>query len=59
MGVVVTYIPLPQRKEGEQDRVLTTDERVIQLLKSMEKLLKKIEYHQMLMTDTELKETNL
>lgn len=55
----MTYIPLPQREEGKKQRVLTSDERVIQLLKSMESLLRKIEYHQMLVTDTDLKETNL
>ena len=55
----MTYIPLSQRKEGEKQRVLVSDERAIQLLKSIEDLLKKIEYHQMLITDTDLKETNL
>ena len=52
----MTYIPQPTREEGEQKRVLTSDERVIALLEQMLKELEKIEYHLMLATDTNLKE---
>lgn len=55
----MTYVPMPQREEGEQKRTLTSDERVIQLLEQVVCLLKKIEYHQMLITDTELTNTIL
>jgi hypothetical protein len=48
--------PLPQRKEGNQKRVLTSDERMIALLEETVTILKKIEYHLMLATDTDLKE---
>jgi len=52
----MTYIPLPQREEGNTKRVLTSDERMISLLEQIAKTLDKIEYHLMLATDTDLKE---
>jgi len=53
----MTFIPLPQQEEGGQKRVLTSDERMIALLEEVLTELKKIEYHLMLATDTDLKES--
>ena len=52
----MTFIPLPQREEGNRKRVLTSDERMIELLEQMLTKLEQIEYHLMLATDTDLKE---
>jgi len=52
----MTYIPNPSRDEGGVKRALTSDERVISLLEQVLTELKKIEYHLMLATDTDLKE---
>ena len=56
MVLIGANTPLPQRKEGNQKRVLTSDERMIALLEETVTILKKIEYHLMLATDTDLKE---
>ncbi len=50
----MSYQPTPIREEGDQDRALTSDERVIQLLEKVATLLEKIEYHQYLLTDADL-----
>ena len=51
----MTYIPLPQRIEGGTKRVLSSDERNIELQEQILVVLEKIEYHLSLATDTELK----
>jgi len=52
----MTYIPIPQNEKGNVKRALTSDERVIELLGKILIELKKIEYHLMLATDTDLKD---
>ena len=50
----MSYFSVPQREEGGERRVLTTDERIMDLLEGIFTTLKKIEYHQSIATDTEL-----
>ena len=51
--------PTPVRTEGGLKRTLTSDERVIALLEQVVTVLKKIEYHLYLATDTELKDQDV
>ena len=56
----MAFIPGPPvRSEGGQKRSLTSDERVIALLEQSLNILKKIEYHLYLATDTELKDQDV
>ena len=55
----MSYFGINQREEGGERRALVSDERVIQLLEQIFVTLKKIEYHQMLATDTELKDQDV
>ena len=50
----MSYFSVPQREEGGERRVLTSDERIMDLLEGIFTTLKKIEYHQSIATDTEL-----
>jgi len=52
----MSFVALPQREEGGQDRVVTSDERVIDLLEQILNELKKIEYHLMDASDIEFEE---
>ena len=55
----MAYQPIPIREEGGENRALTSDERVIQLLIEAVTILRKVEYHLMLATDTELKDQDV
>ncbi len=55
----MSHIGIPKREEGGEKRALTTDERVIQLLEQIFTVLKKIEYHLYLGTDTEIKDEDV
>ena len=55
----MTYIPLPQKEEGGNKRVQSSDERTRELLEQILVVLKKIEYHLNLATDTELKDNDV
>ena len=49
----------PTATQGGQKRVLTSDERVISLLEQVVTVLKKIEYHLYIASDTELKDQDV
>lgn len=55
----MAYDPVPVREEGGQDRSVVSDERAIHLLEQIFIVLKKIEYHQMIASDTELKDEDV
>ena len=55
----MAYLPIPQREEGGVDRTLVSDERAIQLLKAIYVVLKKIETHLSVASDTELKDEDV
>ena len=55
----MSYFGINQREEGGERRALTSDERVIQLLEQILTVLKKIEYHQMLASDTNLNDEDV
>ena len=55
----MSYFGISQREEGGERRALTSDERVIQLLEQILTVLKKIEYHQMLASDTNLNDEDV
>ena len=55
----MSYFGINQREEGGERRALVSDERVIGLLEQIFTVLKKIEYHQMLASDTNLNDEDV
>ena len=55
----MAYLPIPQREEGGVVRTLVSDERAIQLLKAVYVVLKKIEFHLSIASDTILKDEDV
>jgi hypothetical protein len=59
MGVRMTYIPLPQEKEGGVTKVLTTDNSVKEILLEILTELKKMNVQFEILTDTKIEEGDL
>jgi len=55
----MTYIPLPQEKEGGQKKIWTNDQNVKELLEQMLLELKEIKLHLKIVTGEEITEGDL
>ena len=55
----MTYKPQPIREEGNQKEAVVSDDNTRELLKEILTVLKKIEYHLSIASDTELKDQDV